>query len=190
MYQWMEIIREIRIYKMRELRYILRISYGYLTEYLTDILRICYGYLTDISRISHGYLTEYLNGIQVSSHGLFSSRNLYVYTYVTGFLCDRALVCLDKKPACGVARAEKNTQTCPDPDCKGGGHCIHSQMHCVNCENNLHQPKVSACSFYPQLAQNALQKSANLRPTLAFSESNRFLGIKLIILNARLHYLQ
>ena len=43
---------------------------------------------------------------------------------------------------------------------------------------------------YPQLAQNALQKSANLRPTLAFSESNRFLGIKLIILNARLHYLQ
>ena len=108
MYQWVEIIREIRIYKIRELRYILRISYGYLTEYLTDILRISHGisygylteYLTDISRnisrishgylgISHGYFTEYLNVIQVSSHGLFSSRNLYVYTYVTGFLCDR-----------------------------------------------------------------------------------------------------
>ena len=63
MYQWMEIIREIRIYKMRELRYILRISYGYLTEYLTE-------YLTDILRISHGYLTEYLTDISRISHGI------------------------------------------------------------------------------------------------------------------------
>ena len=44
-------IREIRIYKIRELRYQFT---GYLTEYLTDISRIIhgisYGYLTDISR--------------------------------------------------------------------------------------------------------------------------------------------
>ena len=53
---------------------------------LRDISRISHGIPHGIS---HGYLTEYLNGIQVSSHGLFSSQNLYVYTYVTSFFRDR-----------------------------------------------------------------------------------------------------
>ena len=72
-YRWMEIIREIRIYKSVSCGISLRISNGISHG-------IFYGYLTE-------YLTEYLS----SGCGLFSLRNLYVYTYVTGFLYDRVM---------------------------------------------------------------------------------------------------
>ena len=89
----MEIIRKIRIYNSVSCGISLRISYGishgYLTEYLTDIswniLQISHG-------ISYGYLTEYLTEYLPSGCGLFSLRNLYVYTCVTGFLYDREFV--------------------------------------------------------------------------------------------------
>ena len=107
-YRCVEIIRKIRIYKSVScgisLRNILRISngisygisYGYLTEYLTEYLN---GYLTEylteyLNGISHGYLTEYLTEYLSSGCGLFSLRNIYVYTYVTGFLYGRGRAAL------------------------------------------------------------------------------------------------
>ena len=114
-----------------------RISHGYLTDisriyltdisrishgYLTDISRISHGYLTGISRISHGYLTEYLNGVQVSSHGLFSSRDLYVYTYVTGFLCDRGHDQSSGDSKIALHFVAANTWC---PPCSVGGACCN-----------------------------------------------------------------
>ena len=52
----------------------------------------------------------------------------------------------DQKPTSRVCGKGHYTKyyPCPASDCKGGGWCTYTPMHCVNCNNNLHT------SIHPQ----------------------------------------
>ena len=66
-------------------------------------------------------------------------------------------MCQDKKPTCGVCGKEHATRfhPCPAPDCSGGGRCLHSPTHCVNCNNSLYSSINPLC---PTRAKVRLQK--------------------------------
>ena len=67
-------------------------------------------------------------------------------------------MCQDQKPICGVCGKEHHTRyhPCPAPDCKGGGHCTHTPMHCVNCNNNLHTSIHRQCPTREKVRQQKL----------------------------------
>ena len=67
-------------------------------------------------------------------------------------------MCQDQKPTCGVCGKEHHTRyhPCPAPDCKGGGRCTHTPMHCVNCNNNLHTSIHPQCPTREKVRQQKL----------------------------------
>ena len=75
-------------------------------------------------------------------------------------------MCRDEKPTCGVCGKDHATRhhPCPAPDCRGGGRCNHTPMHCVNCQNNLHT------SIHPRCPtrEKVRQQKVNLGITTEF----------------------
>ena len=75
-------------------------------------------------------------------------------------------MCRDEKPTCGVCGKDHATRhhPCPAPDCRGGGRCTHTPMHCVNCQNNLHT------SIHPRCPtrEKVRQQKVNLGVTTEF----------------------
>jgi hypothetical protein len=66
-------------------------------------------------------------------------------------------MCRDENPTCGICGQPHTTRyhPCPAPDCPAGGKCIHTPMHCVNCQSNLHTSINPAC---PQREKARLQQ--------------------------------
>ncbi len=71
-------------------------------------------------------------------------------------------ICPEKKPTCGVCGEPHATRhhPCPAPDCRGGGRCTHTPMHCVNCNNTLHTSINPSCPAREKARQRTLSTGA------------------------------
>ena len=80
-------------------------------------------------------------------------------------------MCRDEKPTSGICGKDHATRhhSCPASDCRGGGHCIHTPMHCqcVNCNNNLQTSIHHRCPT----REKVRQQKVNLGVTTEFDTS-------------------